>query len=256
MKPAAVVVALTVLQAAPSRAGAQQEPAVIPTGTYASQQAVSSRARMRPANRYMRVTTTSLVLHRVSVSGEETRVTSRYCTVEQEPLGRVRTTLGSAFVNAIPAWEVTAEVNGPAGGPWSVTLPVHTVVIGAELSDPRRDPLPMDVDDERVIDGDGDGQPGVTVEVEGFVDGQVYLVQRLVRGLRGTLMPNGHMSGYVIGSSDQEVVGASNTVLRAFTPRFHQEPEESLHTFLWRPVPDGSTCPDVLALRDDLFGAD
>lgn len=237
-------------------APAQETAAEIPTGTFASRQLVSSRARTRPANRYMRVVTTSWVLHRVSVSDGEVRVSSRYCAVEQEPLGRVRTTIGGAFVAAIPEWESTARITGPAGGPWSFELPEHAVVLGATLSDPVEDRLPADASDGRVVDSDGDGEPGVTVDVEGLVDGQVFLVQRLVRGLRGTLEPSGRMQGTVTGSSDQEVIGASTTVLRMFTPRFRQEPDPSRHTFVWHPLPEGSDCSDLLARRADVFEED
>jgi hypothetical protein len=244
---------------APAAVGAQEDARAIQSGAYASRQDVSSRARMRPANRYVRVVTTSLLIHRVVRVGDrdsEATVTSRYCSVEQGRLGRVRTTLGQAFVNGIPEWEATLRVTGPTDGGWSVEIEERAVVVGAALADPWNDPLPTRPDDTSITDPDGDGQPGFTVDVEGYIDGQVYMVQRLVRGLRGTLEADGRMSGRVTGFGDQEILGASNKILEAFTPRFQQDPDESRHTFVWVRVPDEWTCQNVVAAGPRLFAED
>jgi hypothetical protein len=94
------------------------------------------------------------------------------------------------------------------------------------------------------------------VEVSGFVSGQVYLVQRLVRGLRGTADGNGRITGSVIGTGDQFVIGASSVILKTFTPRFEHNPDPELNTFVWVPVADDATCDGVLADRGRLFGDD
>ena len=52
------------------------------------------------------------------------------------------------------------------------------VVVGAELDDPRADELPTTAEDERVIDQDNDGNPGVTAHVDGLITADVYFVQR------------------------------------------------------------------------------
>ncbi len=237
-------------------ASAQDSDAVIPAGAYASRQYVSSRAQTRPSNRYIRVRTTSVLLHRVRESDAGTVVGSRYCAVEQEPLGRVRTELGPAFVAAMPGWESKATRDRHGEGPGSVHIAEHTFILGADLSDPARGNLPEDSDDARITDPDRDGHPGVTVEVSGFVSGQVYLVQRLTRGLRGSVDPDGRMTGTVIGAGDQKVIGASNAILRTFTPRFEHNPDPKRNTFVWVPVPPESTCETILAARDRLFGED
>ena len=257
--PVAAVVAAATL-AAPRAVACQEAPvaapeSALPDGAYASRWRVSSRARLRPDNRYVRTITTSLLLHHVTNAEGKARVSSRYCAVVQAPLGRVRTTLGPAFIASMPEWEEEATVRGPECGPWTVELPEHEEVLGARLSDPGES-LPTNGDDPRVIDSDGDGHPGFTVEVEGFVDGQVYMVQRLSRGLRGTLRPDGRMSGSVSGTGQQEVVGASNAILETFTPRFEHDPDTSRSTFVWVPVAANVTCPDVVAAESDLFGED
>lgn len=229
-------------------------PPPLPDALYASRQTVASRARTRPRGRVVTVATTALVLHEVLREAGNVWVGSRYCAIRQDKLGNVGTELGRGFVEAIPEWEEVARIEGPGGGPWRVEVAERVVVLGAELVDPARDPLPSSAGDPRIRDPDGDGHPGVTVAVSGFVSGEVYLVQRLIRGLRGTLEPNGSMRGVVTGSSDQEVVGASNPMIKAFTPRFQQDPDPSTSLLEWVPVPRSTACEELVASEADLFG--
>lgn len=228
--------------------------APLPDGLYASRQRVVSRARTRPRGRLVTVATTALVLHEVRREQAQVRVLSRYCAVRQDPLGNVRTHMGPGFVDAVPEWEAPARVEGPVGGPWRVDVEERTVVLGADLADALREALPVEADDPRVRDPDLDGHPGVTVGVSGFVSGEVYLVQRLIRGLQGTLEPGGEMRGVVTGRSDQEVVGASNPIIRAFTPRFQQDPDPETSLLEWVPVEANTTCAQLIASETILFG--
>lgn len=249
------ILCLTLLALRPV-AGAAQEPAVgVAPGLYAGRQYVSNRALTRPSNRYLRVRTTSFLLHRVERSEAGLTVESRYCLVEQEPLGRVRTSLGPEFVAAMPAWESPLSIDSSGDGE-SVRVAEHVMVLGARLDDPAGDPLPTDPDDPRVTDPDGDGHPGVTVEVDGFVSGQVYLVQRLVRGFLGAPRSDGSIAGTVVGAGDQIVIGASNAILKTFTPKFEHNPDPKRNTFVWVPVPGETSCESVVAGRDQIFPED
>ena len=250
------VLLLCLLAAWPASGAAQNADLVLSPGLYASRQYVSSRALTRPANRYLRVLTTNVLLHRVRESERGLTVESRYCSVEQSPLGRVRTSLGPAFVAAMPAWETTLTADPEAEASEAVLLVEQVMVLGATLEDPATDPLPTDSEDPRVTDPDGDGHPGMTVEVEGLVSGQVYLVQRLVRGLRGEIDVDRRFTGTVTGTADQVVIGASNAILKTFTPRFEHNPDPERNTFVWVPVADDATCDRVLADRVLLFGDD
>ncbi len=240
----------------PAVGAAQEVVAPIAPGLYASRQYVSNRARTRPSNRYLRVRTTSVLLHTVRAAADGLVVETRYCAVEQAPLGRVRTSIGPAFVAAMPVLEASLTADPVEGSAGAVRIADQAMVLGAQLDDLVNDPLPTDDDDPRVVDGDGDGRPGVTVEVKGFVSGQVYLVQRLIRGLRGTVGPDGRMTGTVTGAGDQVVIGASNGILKTFTPKFEHNPDPERNTFVWVPVPEDATCESVLAGRDRLFGED
>jgi len=229
-------------------------PAQIPPGAYASRQVVVTRALTRPRGKYSRVRTTSLLLHTVAAAGAEARVRSRYCAVSQDPLGPVRTTMGDGFLAAMEPTEAAAAITGDADGPWKVVIAPTVTLIGVDLEDPWSDPLPTESTDPRVTDPDADGHPGATVQVSGMIDGEVYMVQRLVRELRGTMQPDGTMRGAVIGGTESEVMGASNVMLRTFTPRFEPDRGGSDNRFEWIPVQADLDCDSLVADADHLFG--
>ncbi len=230
--------------------------AQIAVGEYASRQVVVTRALTRPRGRYARVPTTSLVHHTVFEGDDGLRVVNRYCSVEQEPLGPVQTELGPSFVAAIEPKEASITVSGPEAGPWDVVVGETVTVIGAELENPDSDPLPAEPDDPRVVDADSDGNPGVTVQVRGLIDGEVYMVQRLVRELRGRLEADRTMSGVISGRNESEVLGASNVVLRTFTPKFEPDRDGDDNVFDWVPLADGTTCDALVADARRLFEGD
>ena len=53
---------------------------------------------------------------------------------------------------------------------------------GVRLVDPSHDDLPTEETDPRIIDQDNDGNPGVTVEMNGLIRGSLYLIQRIISG--------------------------------------------------------------------------
>ena len=224
----------------------------LPDGQYASRQVMTSRTKPGPRSRPVPVRTIALAVHEVTRDGGEVVVGTRFCAVRQDAIGRVRTVLDSAFVDALPAWQSHAKIEGI--GPWHVRIEEHAAVVGAELKDPGLDPLPDDADDPRVTDPDRDGQPGVTVRVEGLVSGEVYVVQRMIRGLDGRLERDGRMTGNVLGTNDQRTLGASNLVLRAFTPTFVPDPTPDRNTFTWAPIESHEGCADIAAEEDRILG--
>ena len=224
----------------------------MPDGRYASRQVMTSRTQPGPRSRPIPVRTIAIAIHEVRREGTDIFVGTRFCAVRQDPIGRVRTVLDSAFVAALPAWRSRAEIEGV--GPWRVVILEHAAVIGAELEDPASDPLPGDADDRHVTDPDGDGHPGVTVRVEGFVGGEVYVVQRMIRGLDGELALDGRMSGNVLGTNEQRTLGASNLLLRAFTPTFVPDPAPDRNTFDWAPIASHEECADIVSEEDRILG--
>lgn len=225
----------------------------LPDGSYASRQIMTSSTKPGPRLGRIRVRTVALVHHTVRREADEIRVSTRFCDVRQDRIGPAGTVLDSAFVAALPSWEATATVEGT--GPWEVRTSRFVAVVGADLPDPENDPLPGDPEDPRVTDPDGDGKPGLTVHVEGVVSGGVYVVQRIERALEGRLTSDGKMSGTVVGSNQQRKLGASNFILRAFTPTFIPDTEPEHNPFSWAPVSLEADCDLIVAEEERLFGA-
>jgi hypothetical protein len=68
------------------------------------------------------------------------------------------------------------------------------------------------------------------------------------------LTADGRMSGTVIGSNQQAKLGASNFILRAFTPTFVPDTEAEHNPFSWAPVSLETDCRTIVAGEEQLFG--
>jgi hypothetical protein len=238
--------------ATPARTQLAADTVPLPDGMYASRQIMTASTRPGPRLGRIRVRTVALAIHRVRREADTVRVSTKFCDVRQDRIGPAGTVLDSAFIASLPEWESAVTIEGE--GPWSVRTGDYVAVVGAELEDPAADPLPTDPDDSRVTDPDGDGQPGVTVRIEGVVSGGVYVVQRIERALEGTLASDGRMTGTVIGSNQQAKLGASNFILRAFTPTFIADTEPEHNPFSWAPVSPDADCARVVEAEAALFG--
>ena len=238
--------------ATPARTQLAADTVPLPDGMYASRQIMTASTRPGPRLGRIRVRTVALAIHRVWREADTVRVSTKFCDVRQDRIGPAGTVLDSAFIASLPEWESAVTIEGE--GPWSVRTGDYVAVVGAELEDPAADPLPTDPDDSRVTDPDGDGQPGLTVRIEGVVSGGVYVVQRIERALEGTLTSDGRMTGTVIGSNQQAKLGASNFILRAFTPTFIADTEPEHNPFSWAPVSPDADCARVVEAEAALFG--
>ncbi len=236
--------------------GAVDSVGALAPGTYASRQTFSTVIKSPPLGRRQTGVTVSYALHELTREDHRLIASTRFCSVEPTPFGGVKSILSEAFVAAMPEPRVEVTVEGPADGPWVIHFQPWVMVLGAELEDPLDEPLPTDEDDPRITDPDGDGKPGVTVELSGLARGKSYVVQRLVRSLTGTLTPDGRLSGSVEGRAEQETIGASNPLLRRFKPEFLDETDPLLNTFVWLPVSRDLTCAELVTHSDALFPGD
>lgn len=82
---------------------------------------------------------------------------------------------------------------------------------GVTLDNPVEDSLPTDPDDERVIDGDGDGNPGVSMALEGSGCSR-FMGQRQIVRYFGTLQAPNDIRGQSATVTDTVVYGASGSV--------------------------------------------
>lgn len=146
-------------------------------------------------------------------------MTLRSCAVRTTPVLGTRTTYSAAFVAASPV--VEAQVRGEDGrfaaGPWITE-------IGAE-------------------DADGDGNPGVTVDVSHVLlgRGRVFVTHRSITSLEGVVSADGRIAGRASVEATPTVLDATTWWLRLST-RPKPDPENSR----FRMVPIGEpTCGAV-----------
>lgn len=81
---------------------------------------------------------------------------------------------------------------------------------GINLDDPLTDPVPTDADDDRVVDADGDGNPGVTMYLDGAGCDR-YMGQRQVVRFSGALEAPNDIRGASVRTTDTVVYGGTAT---------------------------------------------
>lgn len=124
-------------------------------------------------------------------------------------------------------------------------------VMGAHLMHPS-EALPTSPTDPRVFDQDQDGHPGVTVKVQGFVTGEIYLVQRLVDQYDGQLDADGRLSALVSDRSESKIIDASNPVLKAGAP-VRPDPDASKSNVVFVPLDQAIDCDQLVASIPQMF---
>ncbi|MEM7678990.1 MAG: hypothetical protein AAF449_23680 [Myxococcota bacterium] len=110
------------------------------------------------------------------------------------------------------------------------------------------EPLP-ERNSPALFDADFDGKPGLTVGVDGFVRGEVYIVERSQSSMRGTIEDR-RIFGTVDWTSEQRVLGASRDMLDVQPTA---EPANERSVFEMRRAPRKATCRQLLARKDKLF---
>lgn len=225
---------LTVLPGAP---GAAAERGAL-AGRWALLQVTATTAQVPVIGR-VRAATRALSVHELRVQDDRLRGAGELCDVQVDSGSRVvRTVLPRAFIQALPPPVIDAEIAQDEGG-LRLRQGRRTLVVGAHLDQPDAEPLPGDAADRRVIDQDRDGRPGMTINVQGLVRGEIYVVQRSWSALEGRADAEGGFRGQVAFGSEQRVLGATSRLLRGAPP---SAPDPARSFFRLVRLPDGGGC--------------
>ena len=138
-------------------------------------------------------------------------------------------------------------------GIWHLHRPESPSLLGIN-GDPMK-PLSTDPNDPNLTDPDNDGHPGVTVEISvgKYFSGEIYITRREIYSNYLTLNNNGTLTGYVIDSSEQFVVGASKKILNQESNPL-QHPDKGLSPVLLVKIdPAIDTPEELMRIRDDIF---
>ncbi len=116
--------------------------------------------------------------------------------------------------------------------------------VGYEPARPGAPP-PRRGDDPSVVDSDGDGKPGATLQLDvPILDPfELYVVQRGHAVLDGRVVEEGRVEGAVRGELEQVVIGSDPYFLKR-SPKL--EPDRKRSRFSMVRVPDGSTCESLV----------
>lgn len=190
----------------------------------------------------------------IEEGGETVELRSELCGTKIESNSdAVRTVIPDAYIESAPTQERTGRLRLEEDGRMTYRIPRNCGVRGANLADPAEGELPTEPGDDRVVDGDDDGHPGVTVRVEGTISGRMSLVQRGCDAYRGLVRGSDRIRGTVEWSTEQEVLEANSMFLRRKTaPKPHPNPERSW--FEMARVSESTDCAEILERSDELFG--
>jgi hypothetical protein len=142
----------------------------------------------------------------------------------------VKTVLPDRFLATLPKPKLNAELIF-RDGRWLFRQPKQYVVVGASLVNALTDPLPYKDSDPRVVDQDKDGKPGVTIQISGIAQGDIYVTQRNWTELYGSLKAPGRFEGMVLFGNEQKILGATSLYLTR-SPNAKPDRERSLFYLL------------------------
>jgi hypothetical protein len=223
-------------------------------GWWAQKQVTSSVSKIPVVGKSISDTTSLVRLH-VEQDGRDLKITQDVCSVDiQNRSSKVRTIIPRAFVRSLPKRVMDGRVE-KKGGKWYFVKERDVGVRGARLRHPRTENLPDEPDDPRVYDQDKDGHPGMTVEVEGAIEGEIYLVQRGWNRMRlplGASMRPRHLDGALEWNSDQKILDASSVFLE-FQPDSRPNPKSGSSYVRSTRLAKKYSCRAIRNAGDSLF---
>lgn len=127
-----------------------------------------------------------------------------------------------------------------------------------DLPDPFETPLPTSLDEagaephaSRIYDMEGDGNPGVTIRVQGLVNGEIYGIQRKTVGLEGVTLGPDKAVGFARLAKESLQLGADNDLLNAGGGSSRPFPDPKESWFEEIRLPDGADCDDVVEAEEE-----
>jgi hypothetical protein len=126
-------------------------------------------------------------------------------------------------------------------------------VRGAALDNVESDPLPTTADDARLRDQDSDAKPGITLLLDGIIDGKAYVVQREFNQYDAQLVGPDRIEGRSMWGSEQVYIDSEPDYIKELGIQASPDPDPSKHNVLLVRVPDGSDCAYLIANQCSLF---
>ncbi len=198
------------------------------------------------------------VFTHITQSGSRLILQDGYCFTDATPSTFLfNTNISDATMQSIQPEPRTADLS-LNDCDFRFTQDWYTEIRGAILEDPETEPLPIDPDDPRLVDLEGDGHPGMTIQASilGLFTGEGYAVQRYRYRLAGTVFSANIIIGLIDWTSEQTMVAATNPL---FMDSFSDDtdPDPTKHQFVMIRIDETWTCetlreqlPSLLKLLD------
>jgi hypothetical protein len=167
------------------------------------------------------------------------------CSIDLPELDGKKPSIDLEVFRAMPAVKISGGL-AYADEVWTFWTEEVAIVLGAELADPLTEALPTDKDDERVVDVDGDGKPGVSIKISLF---KVYASVRMKLELSGDIRADETISGSANAQIEQQIYGDNipfvDAAKMAAEAAEQSDLVEESHTFTLRPLdPATANCDD------------
>lgn len=218
-------------------AGHDAEPQL--EGRYVMRLHVSSRAKM-PIIGWVRTrTVTSVLVDLRHLDAQRYEQRHQVCEIEiLNKSGQANVTIPRAFVGAMPVKVYQVRLAEQSGG-WSYRADLGQDYIGYDPT--LTESVPERPRDAGVIDGDGDGNPGMTVQLRVPVLGmnELYVAQHGWLRASGTVVSPDRVEGALeVAALQQRTLKASNPIF-SLSPRLEPVRGESWFTLVRSP---NATC--------------
>ena len=141
----------------------------------------------------------------------------------------------------------------PAGNGFAFEAKRGYALRGVALEHIDTDPMPTEAADPTVLDQDTDGQPGITLVVQGTITGQLYVAHRHIAALSGALESDTRISGLTEWTTEQSIFGSEPALLAAQKPVAITHPDADKSHFVMVKVAGSDTCASINAARPTLF---
>lgn len=168
--------------------------------TYALELTSSMRTEDRresdPAKRFTNLTMRARAQVKVTQTGSEVKLAVKLCDVRLPVVGGYQPELDAAFVATVPAFNITAAIDGD-----ELVAQPAALVLGAALPHPLTDALPS-ATSARLRDQDSDGNPGVSIQIPGY--GSIFASLRVKLEFSAPLAT---MKGAADVTLDQKIYG-------------------------------------------------
>ena len=172
------------------------------------------------------------------------------CDIQAESdFMQTETIIPAAYVASLESYTRTVSFDSSTS---TFTAEKVTEVKGCTLTDLENEELPTSDDDPRVFDQDGDGNPGMTIQISGLITGDLYVVERNWTQLEGSIVSEDRVEGLLTWGVEQNKIGTSNLLLSMDISSW-VDPDTSKSTFEMTRVNEGDGCYELISQFGQLF---